>query len=308
MSLVLTVMLSLLIGCASGTKTNDSEGRSSLSPELEADLAAIRDEDFLPVPEVPFNIRQDFFPEELVETPMARESLEGKPEPVLRKISGSTDPVGRIVSLCYRGEFIQAEQEMDRTYRQLKSHPSYWNQIGTCYFLQGKSRQALLYYNKALDINKTYAPAINNTGVIYYREGKHQRALSAFKEASQLNSFSITPSYNVAVLQLQYGFIDSAEQVLLALRRRNQSEPELVHALGTIALMKNDAQRAAGIYRTLDSSFYRHPSVGINFALALKMIGRPQDAMSVLSGVQTDKLDGLEEYYRQVEQSLRNSL
>jgi Tfp pilus assembly protein PilF len=301
---ILSILL-FFTSCTTGTPTRTAQGTLS-SSELEDDLSWIRDEDFVPVREVPFSIRQDFFQEENPTNAMVRESIERTPEAVLRRISSSEDLVGRIVSLCYRGDFARAEQEMDSSYSKLKSHPSYWNQVGTCFLIRGKHRQAQLYYNKALDIDKKYAPAINNLGVIHFREGSFQRALNAFQEASELNTFSLTPSFNVAILQLKYGFVDQAEQVFQALRRQNQEEPEILHALATIALFKNDMNRSIGIYRLMDRQHLSQPSVGLNYAVALKLAGRVQDARNVLAGVNSAELAGLEEYYRQVEQYLRD--
>jgi predicted Zn-dependent protease len=298
-------LLLILTACGTGSTTRTAPSQLSAS-ELEDDLSWIRDEDFVPVREVPFSIRQDFFQEENPNNAMVKESIERTPEAVLRRISSSDDLVGRIVSLCYRGDFPRTEQEMDSSYAKLKSHPSYWNQIGTCFLIRNKHRQAQLYYNKALDLDKKYAPAINNLGVIHFREGAFQRALNAFKEASELNAFSLTPSFNLAILQLQYGFIDQAEQVFQALRRQNQEEPEILHALATIALFKNDMNRSVGIYRLMDRQYLRNPSVGLNYAIALKLAGRAQDAQNVLAGIDSSELSGLEDYYRQVEQYLRD--
>lgn len=288
-------------GTSTPTRVTSVDGEA-----LDEDLAWIKDEDFLPVSEVPFNIRQDFFSAEVPNNNMIRESIERAPENVMRRISSSDDTVGRIVSFCYRGEFERAEKEMDEAFARYRSHPSYWNQVGTCYLVRGKHRQALLYYNRALDLEKDYAPAINNIGVMYYREGQYQRALAAFKEASELNRFSLTPSFNQAILNLRYGFVNEAEQVFQALRRQNQEEPEIVHALATIALYKNDPQRAVSIYRTLDRRFLTHPSAGLNFAVALKMLGQGQEAQSAFNGINANALEGFEDYHRHVERFIRN--
>lgn len=300
------VLLLILLGACGTTTPVQNTPSEMTAKEIEDDLSWIKDEDFVPVRELPFSIRQDFFQEENPNNAMVKESIERTPEAVLRRISSSDDLVGRIVSLCYRGDFSKAEQEMDASYAKLKSHPSYWNQIGTCFLIREKHRQAQLYYNKALDLDKKYAPAINNLGVIHFREGAYQRALNAFQEASQLNAFSLTPAFNLAILQLQYGFVDQAEQVFLALRKQNQEEPEILHALGTIALFKNDMNRSIGIYRLMDRQFLSVPSVGLNYAVALKLAGRGQDARNVLAGIDSSSLSGLEEYYRQVEMYLRD--
>lgn len=300
------IILLLLTACATESTKNSSSSAGADSNELEEDLAWIKNEDFLPVQETPFNIRDDFFREEVANSSLSRETIERAPDVQLRKISSSEDVVGRIVSLCYRGNFALAEKEMDESFEKLKSHPSYWNQVGTCYMTRGLHRQALLYYNRALDIEKNYAPAINNIGVMHFREGHHQKALAAFKEASELNTFSLTPSFNLAQVHLQYGFIDEAEQVFLALRRQNTEEPEILHALATIALLKNDATRAVGIYRLLDRNFLTHQPVGVNFSIALKIVGRPQDAKAILSNIERTQDSTSDVYLRQVEQFVGN--
>jgi tetratricopeptide (TPR) repeat protein len=300
------ILLCLLLTSCAGTGSKGTRSSLSGGNDLEDDLAWVKNEDFVPVQEVPFNIRNDFFNEEVSGNAMIRETIQRAPENIMRRISSSEDPAGRIVARCYRGEFAQAEKEMDESLARFRSHPSYWNQVGTCYLIQGKHRQALLYYNRALDIEKTYAPAINNIGVIHFREGQMQRAFAAFQEASKINSFSLTPSYNLALLNLRFGFVGEAEQVFQALRRQNQDEPEIIHALATIALFKDEAERAASIYRTLDRRVLTHPAPGLNYAVALKMLGRTQEAQGVFNGINRQQLQGFETYYRNVEHFLRN--
>ena len=66
----------------------------------------------------------------------------------LKSISETQDPISKIISLCYRREYEDAEKVMDDVYKQYKNHPSYWNQVGTCYYLRGDLRKALLYYKE----------------------------------------------------------------------------------------------------------------------------------------------------------------
>jgi tetratricopeptide (TPR) repeat protein len=63
----------------------------------------------------------------------------------------------------------------------------FYNNRGIAYDKEGQYDQAILDYNKALEINPRYAEAYNNRGVIYRKKGQFDRALLDYNRALKIN-------------------------------------------------------------------------------------------------------------------------
>ena len=96
-----------------------------------------------------------------------------------------------MMSSCYAKNFEQAFKVAESVYDSHQNLPTYWNQVATCYLLQGNERKALLFYNKALEVTPQYVPALNNIGVMYEKNGQDQKALVALQRALKNGKFTI---------------------------------------------------------------------------------------------------------------------
>lgn len=276
----------------------------------DADLAWLENTDFIPAPEVPYRSENDFFSSQVADADsLSSESIARLPDSHLQRVAReSNDPISRALSFCYQNRFDEAFRIIDESYDEYKSHPSYWNQLGTCYFLLGEINKSLLYYNKARGIDEGYAPAINNIGVIYQRQGFEQKALSAFEEAAELNTFSRTPSFNLAQLYLKHGFAGKSRNLLAGLHQNHQGDRDVLNGIATSYLLDGEAERAVVYYNRIPRSEHSRPYIGLNFSVALKMIGRDRDAETVFSQVNRNELNHLRDYYFDVESFVRGHL
>lgn len=303
--LALLFIITTFYSCSSAIK--QLSGKSSTEP-TEEELASIENSDFLQGKRVRFKKEFDNFEainRDSDTDSLMYESIARIPEYDLKSISETQDPISKIISLCYRREYEDAEKVLDDVYKQYKNHPSYWNQVGTCYYLRGDLRKALLYYNKSRSLSKKYAPPINNLGVIYQRRGFDQKALLAFKKASDLSSFSLTPVFNLAHLYLKYGFSKRARTIFESLRKKGSKDVDVIAGLATTYLMENNIQKSVELFSQIPDSQRKRPNVGVNFAIALKKIGRPKDAERVIENVDKRQLGKYEDYFKSAENYVR---
>lgn len=198
------------------------------------------------------------------------------------------DYATRALSLCYRGKFRQGLDLLDGGYPLSKKNPRHWNQVGNCYLLQGKLQLALLFYNKARDLNPRYVPAINNLGVIYRRQGRDQEALLSFKKARKLNPRALTPLFNLAQLYLQYGRTKKARALYFSLYKRNGQDKDVLNGLATCYLLQGQVDKALSFFEALPEDSFEHPTISLNYSAALALKGRKKEAKSMLL-----KIDGL---------------
>jgi len=286
------VILLSLYSCAS----------SRIDDNLDYEFDSISNEDFKIIEEVPYKEHEDVFEEvEIVDDSLAKETMARVSEPKLIAVENKvSNVISKGISLCYRKQFEEAFEIFDKTYFQFKNHPSYWNQIGTCYFLKGETKKAFLYYNKARDLNPNYVPAINNHGVIYQQEGDHYKALKVYEKASKLNSFVLTPLFNIGQLYLRYGFAEKAKNIFKSLLTKNPSDVDALNGIAMSYFLSGNTSSALAYWEKIDSQSQAKPYVGLNYAVALKMSGKKQEAESVFDKVNDSKLGQLSNYYRKV--------
>jgi len=314
---IIFVLLFILSACASNDTTKETNLRNTMSKRVvssaEDDFTWVEQLDFDKKTEEKYQANKDgfdFSSKDTAENALLQESLVLLSPAKLEETLGKTnDPLVKINVKCYQGKFEDAFKIVDAEYEKFKNNTSYWNQIGTCYFLKLDYAKAILFYNKSRDLDSKFIPPVNNLGVVYQKQGKFQKALAAFKLASDLNNFSVTPTYNLAQLYLKFGTVGKALPIFQGLYKKSPNDQVLAFALATSLLIRGDYQAAADIFSKFSKGNLANPAMGLNYALTLKYLNRPKDAMTVFSNVNSanDLLTGpLGEYAAKVENYIRN--
>ncbi len=294
------LVLSFFYSCAS----TDQTFRKSASDgaPLADDYSWVDSLDFKTTEEKKYEPAKDQFRGEIGEADaLSKESIARVSKPKLESLSGdSNDPLDKIVSLCYREQFDAGFKVADEVYAQYKNNTSYWNQVGTCYFLKGEYSKAILFFNKSRDLDSKFNPPVNNLGVVYQAQGKYQKALLAYKKSSDMNSFALTPLFNLSQLYLRYGKVEQARTILEALNKKKPLDVDVAASFATSLMMKGELGQSIELFSKIDKSTLSDPRYGLNFALVLKLSQRPQDAVTVLQNVSDPKESDLKAYYKRV--------
>lgn len=209
-----------------------------------------------------------------------------------------------IIVACYDKEFEKAFNLIQANYDKYKEHPIFWNQVGTCYMLEGNRRKALLFYNKALEYKTSYAPAYNNLGVMYRSEGEDPKALVAFTRSKKANNLAKTPRFNLAQQYLEYGLYNQAISMLKGLHHTSSKDVEVLAGLGTAYLMKGDIKESLGYFKKIDNSYWEKPHIGINYALAAFADGDKEMAEDIFGDVDKANLGSWKSYYKSVSKKI----
>lgn len=221
-------------------------------------------------------------------------------------LAKTDDALVKLNVKCYQGKFEEALKMADDLYTQYKNNTSYWNQLGTCYYLKDDFAKAILFYNKSRDLDAKFVPPVNNIGVVYMKQGRYQKALAAFKKASDMSTFSVTPNYNLAELYLKFGTVGKALPIFQGLAKKSPQDVEINSALASANLLKGDYATAAQIYGQFDKATLAKPGIGLNYAVTLKLLNRPMDAQTVLGNVTPASNIELKNYAQKVEKFIRN--
>lgn len=315
MKKLLPVLLLILSACSSTSTNSGNASREIASSKrgvssAEDDFSWVEKLDFDKKGEEKYRADKDefdFSSSDESAHALIKESLSSLSPAKLEETVGKTDdPLVKMNIKCYQGKFDEALKIADDQYSKYKSNTSYWNQLGTCYFLKSDFAKAILFYNKSRDLDAKFVPPINNLGVVYQRQGKFQRALSAFKLAADLNTFAVTPTYNLAQLYLRFGTVGKALPIFQGLQKRSPKDIEVGSALASSFLLKGDYQAAVDIYGRFDKATLAMPSVGLNYAVALKLLNRPVDAQTVLTNTSASSSGPISEYAQRVDKFIRN--
>lgn len=301
------LLLGLFFASCASQETMPSRKSASDGSPLAEDYSWVDNLDFKSAEESKYQPDRDQFKGEIADADaLSKESIARISKPKLEALSqNSKDPLDRIVSYCYQDQFDAGFKVVDEVYSQYKNNTSYWNQVGTCYFLKGEYSKAILFFNKSRDLDPKFNPPVNNLGVVYQAQGKYQKALLAFKKASDMNSFALTPLFNLSQLYLKYGKVEQAHTLLEALHKRKPLDVDVAGSFATSLMMKGEYARAVELFTKLDKATLSNPRLGLNFALALKLNQRPQDAVLVFQNISDPKESDLKVYYQRVNDYIR---
>ena len=86
-------------------------------------------------------------------------------------------------SLLALGQFEKAQQCLVKAHQLDGSDPEIVKDIGNIFLNLGNKDIALGWYEKALEINNQYAPALNNIANLKRQSGNHQEAIQLFNQA-----------------------------------------------------------------------------------------------------------------------------
>ncbi len=205
-----------------------------------------------------------------------------------------------IIVKCYEKDFKEAFELIEKNHDKYRQHPIFWNQVGTCFMLQGKRRKALLFYNKALEFKSSYSPAFNNLGVMYRGENADQKALVAFTRSKKANNLSKTPRFNLGNLYLEYGLYNQAIAMFKGLYNVAPNDIDVLAGLGTAYLMKNSIKESLVYFSKVDDDFWDRSYIGINYAYATYLSNDKEKAQEILSEVNTKDLGSWKSYYNEI--------
>jgi tetratricopeptide (TPR) repeat protein len=232
------------------------------------------------------------------------ETLDRFSKEEVSQIKDTGDQLLSITVLCSQGNFEQAFSLASKVFNRYQKVPGFWNQIANCHLKQGNSRKALLFYNKALELEPNYVPTLNNIGVLYSKQGQDQKALVAFERAYKASKFAKTPRYNLARIYLVYGLSDEALPILKGLIGDGTTDVELLNSLANAYFLSGRYQEAQETFSKISPSHWSQPEIGLNFSLTYFRLGNRSSAIKLFNSIQAPDSEDSKKYYALVRQEL----
>lgn len=291
-NMISLISLFIFVGCA-------SSGGSKKNIKLED----VSQEDFNKISEEKYSSDADQFGK------VDSKETEALNEESIQRLDDPSDidsktTLDEIIVSCYEKDFDKAFKLISNNHDRYKQHPIFWNQVGTCFMLKGERRKAILFYNKALEFKTSYAPAFNNLGVMYRSENDDQKALVAFTRSKKSNNLSRTPRFNLGNLYLEYGLYNHAIAMFKGLNNVAPSDVDVLAALGTAYLMKNELDESLKYFSKIDSSNIEKPYIGINYAYAEFLKNNKEKALDIFEDIKKENLGVWQTYYSEIKNKI----
>lgn len=293
--LLILILSVLVVGCA----TNSGE------QNIPSEVKNIKNSDFSPAKEIAYSKSKDSVNLAKGDAKKANIlKLESLDRAKLYEDFIKESALDKLAVTCYEKEFEDAKEQIQLLEEKYRSNIIFWNQVATCFMLQKEYRKALLFYNKALEFNPSYAPVLNNIGVMYESKGEDEKALLSYKKAIKVDKYARTPKLNAALMYLKYSLYSKAQNIVAGLKRIDSNDNEVLNAYATSLLMQGDAKSALSIFKTIEKDKFEQPTYGINYAMALHILNMKKESIDVFEDVDIDRKDPSYAYYQKVKSIL----
>ena len=133
-------------------------------------------------------------------------------------------------------------------------------ELGNTYVQSGQLEQAILAYQKAIELDPDYGAAYANMGVVYYQLQQFDLAALQYQKALELNPDDGEVAYNLGALYVQQALLsgpqpdqDLLNQAIAQLQQAQELSPGIAEpyfSLGVVYSMLNQTDEAIEAFET----------------------------------------------------------
>ncbi len=124
---------------------------------------------------------------------------------------------------------------------------AYYN-LGMALNKQGRTKEALAYFLKALDIFPDFAEANLNVGLLLSQTDQKERAIAYYIKSIQKKPDLVEARFNLANLLLDTGRLKDAQKVYQGILSKQPKDPETLNALGRTYAKQGQIEQAIRFY------------------------------------------------------------
>jgi len=191
-------------------------------------------------------------------------------------------------------DYRSAQSIWSDTVRKRPGNARAYNQLGNLVDAQGKSQEALSYYDKALQLKPDYAKAYQNTALLLIpdyakalkgkgdalmRAGQSEQAISLYQRALKSNPDDLAAAHNLGSALLNSGRVAESIDRLESVLRVDPKDGEAHSNLGSALLQKGEVPLALSHFELAITLLPDSAKVHYNYAIALRQAGRLPDAI-----------------------------
>ena len=181
-------------------------------------------------------------------------------------------------ALAIKGDLDQAIVHYEKA---LQIYPEYAegeNNLGNAILHQGRADEAIGHYRKALAIDLHYADACYNLGFAFYQQGQMDDALNQFRQTLEINPLYVQAHYNLGNIYLQW---KQGEAAVGEFQKALEIQPDDTDARNNLAVTLMHMGRTDEAIAQFEEILRRHPenaTVQHNLSKARAMASHPMDS------------------------------
>jgi tetratricopeptide (TPR) repeat protein len=160
--------------------------------------------------------------------------------------------------------------------------PNAWNNLGLLAAREGKTEEAIKYFQDALHISPNHVIALDNLGNAYRQQKDWDAARNVFERAAEIDATDPDANYGLAMVFAQGGDTERAYEYL---QRAVKSRPDYPEALNNLGILYLRTQRRDEAVATFERCIQVAPEFDqayLNLARVYMIEGAPEKAQSIL--------------------------
>lgn len=144
------------------------------------------------------------------------------------------EKINEIISLIKLGDLINAEKSAQNIYKKNLDNFKITNLIGTINLIKKKFNKAIIYFEKAKNLNPNHHAIYNNLGLVYKELKNYKEAISNFEYSLKLNK-NYAGAYNNLglIFKDQFNFQKGLKNFNLAI----SCDPKFVEAYNNLGIL-----------------------------------------------------------------------
>ena len=128
--------------------------------------------------------------------------------------------------LLKQGRLEEAITEFERAVEVDPSYAAAYFNLGYAYERRDRIDDAVAQYKKAIQLEPSNVLGLNNLGVIYDKKGLYDEAIAAFEQALKIDPSNTTVQGNLANARKNKGIVQEREARIADARRQVESRPK----------------------------------------------------------------------------------
>ncbi|HUL19843.1 MAG TPA: tetratricopeptide repeat protein [Thermodesulfobacteriota bacterium] len=153
------------------------------------------------------------------------------------------------------------------------------NHLGAVLLKQGRGQEALVHFNRALEINPYYADAHCNLGVLLLRQGKYREAIPSFTAALRYKPHGVEALTNLGIVLGKYGQTKEAMELFSEAMRTNPNYEEAHFNRGSLLLEMKEYKEAIQSFNIALKINSRNSKTYNNLGVSWLGLGNAEKAM-----------------------------